>query len=258
LAVVGEEGLQLVGAPVPDTVKEAVSLVQAASDATVDQLECAVGAGLGQGAALQAVETQPALAAKKPKIRFRADVKWSWKRYYWMHLTYSLWCNLSRKNAPSRAVCMVVHKNGRPIPIGMLTLVPDFTCTILDRTKPRAYTWYLSDAPREFYSHVLQLEKIQFIARALVDYTVQSGIEANQEATLVLRADAGGGKRLKEFYEELGLAPLPDDHPAISPGRVLANGGYFKLMPEQTTEFSSYMDVYRSSNPRQLLPVEYA
>lgn len=224
----------------------------------LNQLEYAVGAGLVQVTAPHSTEAIAFSRFKSPEARHRADVRWSWRFNYYLHSFYSYWCRNYRQGGESKAVCMVVQKGGRHIPIGMLTLVPDFNCSILGNTKDRAYTWYLSDAPREFYSQALGLKKISHIAHALVDYTVQAGIEANQETTLVLRADADGGDRLKDFYERIGLSPLPDDHPAISPGRGWFHGGYFKLFPDKTKEFCCALDVYRASRTCHLSSVGHA
>ncbi|WP_339535242.1 hypothetical protein [Pseudomonas hunanensis] len=208
----------------------------------------------------QAVLNQPAAAnqASANPIRYRADVNWSWSSRFVMHRVNSWLCQLNSKGGESKAICMVVRKGGREIPIGMLTLVPSFTCKIFGLKKPRAYTWYLADAPREFYSRALGLKKITNVARALLDYTVQVGIEANQETTLVLRADTGGGQRLKDYYQGIGMTPLPDDHPVISPARLLARKGYFKLRPEHSKEFCSVMDVYRAPRHQTLSSVEHA
>lgn len=224
----------------------------------LNQLECAVGAGIVQISTSQSAEVSAISSIKPAGARHRADVRWSWRFNYYLHSLYSYWRRKYRQGGESKAVCMVVQKGGRLIPIGMLTLVPDFTCKILGNTKDRAYTWYLSDAPREFYSQALGLKKISHIAHALVDYTVQAGIEANQEATLVLRADADGGERLKDFYVRIGLSPLPENHPAISPGRGWLQGGYFKLIPDKTKEFCCALDVYRASRTCHLSSVGHA
>ncbi len=224
----------------------------------LNQLECAVGAGIVQVSAPHSTEVNAISSIKPAGARHRADVRWSWRFNYYLHSLYSYWCRKYRQGGESKAVCMVVQKGGRLIPIGMLTLVPDFTCSILGITKDRAYTWYLSDAPREFYSQALGLKKISHIAHALVDYTVQAGIEANQETTLVLRADADGGEHLKDFYVRIGLSPLPEDHPAISPGRGWLRGGYFKLIPGKTKEFCFALDVYRASRTCHLSSVGHA
>lgn len=257
--VITDKGKHSAGqSPVREEIQEAVEQIEAiASAGLIEKLDCAVGAGVvsastSPGAELHAVDSA------KSQARTRADVKWSWRKNYLLHSTYSKWRRKYFKGGESKAVCMVVHKGGRAIPIGMLTLVPDFTCKILDRTKERAFTWYLSDAPREFYSNALGLKKIKLIAHALVDYTVQAGIEVNQETTLVLRSDPDGGDRLREFYTNIGLAPLPDDHPAISTARFWNKDGYFTLMPEKSMEFCSAMDVYRASRTRNLCPVANA
>ncbi|HDS1735204.1 hypothetical protein [Pseudomonas sp. BP8] len=245
---------------VAKVVQDAVEQIETVVNAgMLNQLECAVGSGLVQAPASSGSEViAPRAASLTVGVRSRADIKWSWRFIYYLHLVYSKWRKSYHKKGESKAVCMVVVKNGRYIPIGMLTLVPDFKCKIQELTKERAYTWYLSDAPREFYSRALGLSKISLIAHALVDYTVQAGIEVNQEATLVLRADAEGGERLKKFYLRIGLAPLPDDHPAISPGRLWSHGGYFKLMPDKSKEFCKAMDVYRASRTSHLSSVGHA
>jgi len=240
---------------VPDKAERIGKVVSARES---NQLEYAVGAGLVQVTTPHGTEAIAISRLKSPEARHRADVKWSWRFNYYLHSFYSIWCRKYRQGGESKAVCMVVQKGGRHIPIGMLTLVPDFNCNILGKTKDRAYTWYLSDAPREFYSQALGLKKISHIAHALVDYTVQAGIEANQETTLVLRADAGGGERLRDFYVKIGLSPLPDDHPAISPARSWFHGGYFKLFPDKTKEFCCALDVYRASRTCHLSSVGHA
>ncbi|MNE90190.1 hypothetical protein D3C80_1876780 [compost metagenome] len=92
------------------------------------------------------------------------------------------------------------------------------------------------------------MDAIFDIARALLDYTVQSGIEANEEATLVLHADIGGGSRLKKYYRDCGLTPVPAGLIPVSPARFLTtHKGYFKLKPEQSGEFIKFFDVHRAS-----------
>ncbi|MFR0713634.1 hypothetical protein ACLUS7_01115 [Enterobacterales bacterium BD_CKDN230030183-1A_HGKHYDSX7] len=186
--------------------------------------------------------------AQVKKIRYRADVDWSWSDNFDYHEINNWLAERNRRVDKSRAVCLVAKKNGNDVPIGMLTLVPTFVCTVFGLKKKRAFTWYLSDAPREFYRRVLEMDEIQNIARALLDYTVQSGIEVNQEATLVLHADIYGGARLRKYYRDCGLTPIPAGLNPISPGRFFSTRkGYFKLKPEKSGEFIKFFDVHRAS-----------
>jgi hypothetical protein len=235
-------------------VEAAVELIEAVSKFDSSSAEhVSVGVDAGISADID-IENLPV-----KKIRYRADVKWSWSNWFLMHRVNSWMCAMRSKPGVSQAVCMVARKEGRIIPIGMLTLVPSFLCTILNDKRHRAYTWYLSDAPREFYSKALSVTKIDHLARALLDYTVQAGSCANQNISLVLRADKNGGQRLRDWYEGCGMSALPETHPNISPMRFLVSrAGYFNLKAEKSKEFCQFLDVYRGSRDAKLLPVKTA
>lgn len=196
---------------------------------------------------------KPVASEETPKrtTYYRADVHWKWPRLFNFHRVNNMLADNLAIVSHSKAICMVSYKNGRPVPIGMLIVVPRYECTLFSKKKRRAFTWYLADAPKQFYAPILEIKKADDVAHALLDYCVQSGIAANQEPSLVLHADASGGMRLKDFYLGCGMTQLPDDHPAISPGRrMFPRDGYFKLKPDDVAEFSRVFDVYRLSKSK--------
>ncbi|WP_163011359.1 hypothetical protein [Pseudomonas viridiflava] len=191
-------------------------------------------------------------AQKKPR-RYRADVKWKWKDLFWRHSINNYLGERTTLIGKSHAVCMILRKNGRTFPIGMLIVVPKFLSVISGDRSSRAFSWYLADAPTEFYN-AIKSPKIENVADALLDYSIQAGHLENGYRSLLLHASPKGGDRLKKFYRsDCGMASVPVAVTAVSKARfLLSRKDYFFFDDKSATEFCSQYDVYRQPSPARL------
>jgi hypothetical protein len=133
----------------------------------------------------------------------RADVGWDWARNYGLTLLHNTACYIpGNQSGLARALALTVNTtDGDEIPVGMLTVVPEFNCNIENVVATRTFAWYLADAPRAFYSTVLGVDPVKGVALALLDCAIQSGFDAGSNGATLLHADPNGGHKLTEFYE---------------------------------------------------------
>lgn len=173
-----------------------------------------------------------------PKLRIRADVGWNWKRFSYYALAHDA-AFIAQENRSTTKLCVVAvpedpnHTEKDYFPIGMLILVPKFECNAPAKAD-RAFTWYLSNAPREAYDTYLKDEhgkgvRIEGVAKMLLDCVVQAAIDIKADGTMLLRAATEGGNHLKRFYGECRLRSLKYNNGPISFVRRRNPEEYFLL-----------------------------
>jgi len=179
------------------------------------------------------------------EYKVRADVGWDWSANYSLVLVHNL-ARLLPNNASGRAFAMslvVLTDDDEEIPVGMLTAVPEFQCQIEGVSGTRAFAWYLSDAPREFYTGLLGVAPIRGVATALLDCAVISGISAGGNGETLLHADPRGGPKLQEFYrKKCGMKQVKMENGAISLVRRFNTDQYFYMDPATAIIFTSKLD----------------
>jgi hypothetical protein len=176
--------------------------------------------------------------------RVRADVGWDWSLNYAMALIHNaarlLPANMS---GPARAFTVVVGPDNEEIPIGMLTVVPEFYCRIGGTAAKRAFVWYLADAPREFYTRVLHVAPVKGVASVLIDSAIQSGLDAGGSGATLLHADPKGGAKLQDFYmEKCGMQRVHMQEHAISALRRTNINQYFYLDTSAAKQYSARLN----------------
>lgn len=173
-----------------------------------------------------------------PDERIRADVGWNWKTFSYHALAHDA-AFVANKNRSTIKLCVVAvpedpnHTPEEYFPIGMLILVPKFECNTPTRAD-RAFTWYMSNAPREAYDHYLKDAhgkgvRIEGVAKMLLDCVVQAAIDIQADGTMLLRAATEGGKHLKRFYGDCRLRSLGYNNGPISFVRRKNPEEYFLL-----------------------------
>ncbi len=181
-------------------------------------------------------------------LKARADVGWNWRANWLLTKAHDLGCKMPGiKSGPSQALCMVVDQDGEKFPIGMLTVVPSYFCNVKGWGH-RAFTWYLADAPSEVYDQVLGQPRVQGVARALLDCTIQSALDHSQSGELLLHADPKGGEKLIEFYKDrCSMTRLAADNGDISLTRRGPSDEYFHWDQDMALEFCAQNDVRRTN-----------
>jgi hypothetical protein len=131
------------------------------------------------------------------------------------------------------------------VPIGLLTMVPEFVCTVQQHSRPRGFVWYLSDAPREHYAQ-LQVERARGVAPALLDIAIQTRIDLGVDRCTILHADPNGGPDLSAFYRRCKMNQLPRGQ-GISPLRPgwRNDGRYFQMDDPTAMQFCAGFDLSR-------------
>lgn len=162
----------------------------------------------------------------------RADVGWNWLKIYRLAGLHNVASRApGSKSGTALAWCLVISdaSSGKQFPVGMLTVVPKFSCNVNNDIRQRTFAWYLSDAPTEVYD-ALKIERIRGVATALIDTAIQSGLDLKGDGTLLLHADPEGGTKLVKFYgQKCGMMQLPNPHPPISTWRKNNPHEYFVL-----------------------------
>jgi hypothetical protein len=177
----------------------------------------------------------------------RADVHWNW----WKIRAYAGCHNFAARwpgNQSGKAVACCLTLAGEEadwVPVGMLTVVPRFRCTVDGANRDRSFVWYLSDAPEEHYRK-LRIEPMQGVARALIDTALQARIDLGFDAAALLHAAPEGGGKLQKFYEKAcGMTRVVGGSERISALRAMRPGEYFKMDGRAAQAFCSRHDIYR-------------
>lgn len=178
--------------------------------------------------------------------KIRADVGWQWGKYFLMASMQTGYSSTPGvKSGPAHALVIAAINNaGDEIPLGMLTVVPQFYCNVSDLKKIRTFTWYLSDAPGEFYQ-TMNLDAVRRVASSLLDTAIQTGLEAGLTGELLLHADKKGGDKLKDFYKYCGMSELDVDAPRVSILRWQGLDRYFYFDENSSKKFCSKFDLLR-------------
>ena len=177
----------------------------------------------------------------------RADVGWDWNLYRSLAYVHNAGVQLKGSysgKAMALAIVVRTHQN-HEIPIGMLTVVPEFYCNVANVTQTRGFAWFLADAPEEFYTQVLNVAPISGVARMLLDTAIQTTLDAKADGSLLLHADPHGGAKLVRFYTKYGMAPLRLGHPPVSILRRRNISEYFYMDSVQSAAFCAMNDPCR-------------
>lgn len=145
----------------------------------------------------------------------RADVGWNWERL----LDWAAVHNFGRLpggHGPALAMSIVVTSHTDQFPIGMLTTVPQYRCSVAGASRQRAFAWFLADAPTEAYVW-LGIPAVKNVALALLDCGIQASLDLGSDGALLLHAAPQGGTKLHRFYTRAGMARLPEGAPPITP-----------------------------------------
>lgn len=180
----------------------------------------------------------------------RADVKWNWRRI----MIYAKLFGFSAPPTPSPlgiayGWCLALDfQNGAlpHVPIGLLTLVPEFECTVQHQNRPRGFVWYLSDAPAEHYAQ-LQVDRVIGVAATLLDMSIQTRTDLGLDRCTILHADPHGGDGLLNFYTgKCNMIQLPRGQ-GISPMRPRwrNDGRYFSMDNATALAFCARFDSNR-------------
>ena len=147
----------------------------------------------------------------------RADVGWNWRLIYAYAAAHTV--AIGGGSGPALAMAIVVQPSGASsFPIGMLTAVPDFTCTAFGTTRSRGFAWFLSDAPQEVYTRVLHQPAVRGVAKALIDCSIQATLDRSFDGTHLLHADPNGGTKLTNFYVvKCGMTQLLNSNGPVTP-----------------------------------------
>lgn len=176
-------------------------------------------------------------------LRVRADVGWKWERIVTLARIWDAYAPLSESTG-SLSICMVVELgDAEDFPLGMLTVVPGFVSNALGQERRRSFAWYLSDAPREVYTDLLRRHPVRGVAHALVDCSIQAGLENEGDGTLLLHADPQGGTKLHHFYQvDCGMTRLPAGDPRISRLRFAPSEEHFHFDVAQASAYCARFD----------------
>jgi len=183
-----------------------------------------------------------------PPQDVRADVGWDWTKILGLHAIHNFAIYIpGNHSGPALALALVVlTQSGEELPIGMLTVVPQFHCSVGNVVGSRTFAWYLADAPISFYRDVLKVEPIVSVAAALIDTAIQSGLDAGMNGSLLLHADPNGGQRLANYYlQRCKMQQLPLNSPPVSPFRRKQVSQYFYMDAARAAAFSADFDCRR-------------
>lgn len=161
--------------------------------------------------------------------RHRADVGWNWKRILLLARGHNFTRRVSRSERAYAWALLLKGANGAPgIPIGLLTVVPDYNANVMGSKQGRAFVWYLADAPKELYS-TLGLAAARGVATTLLDSAVLNRLDLclSDVCTFLHAAPEGGPKLLRYYKETAKMTQIQGDWPRISLGRPYRNGEYF-------------------------------
>ncbi|MNJ41501.1 hypothetical protein D3C77_364270 [compost metagenome] len=172
-------------------------------------------------------------AITDPKGRVRADIGWDWYRIWDLASIHDL-AFMGRTHRKTLRLCVVAVPDKPNVteydyfPVGMLTLVPKFRCNA-PKEGDRAFTWFLSNAPKETYDQYLKGKRIEGVAKMLLDCVVQSAYDIDGSGEMLLRAATEGGKHLRKFYAECRLRQLKYSNGRITFFRRKYPEEYFML-----------------------------
>lgn len=196
-----------------------------------------------------AIDANYCTAIANPYGRVRADVGWDWNRI----VDYSLLHDLAftgQKHRKTLKLCVVVvpdtpdHTEYDYFPVGMLTLVPKFRSNA-PKAGDRAFTWYLSNAPKETYQRFLHGVHIEGVAKMLLDCVVQAAYDIEASGEMLLRAATEGGKHLKKFYGECRLHNLKMNNGNVTYFRRKNPEEYFLLTRINAKILTRYNNPFR-------------
>jgi len=174
----------------------------------------------------------------------RADVGWDWAHILALTQVHNVGANVpGSQSGPAFALAIVLNdQTGIEVPIGMLTVVPRFQSTVFGNARQRTFTWYLADAPGEFYA-ALDMPPVLAVARALLDCAIHSGLESGMDGSMLLHADPAGGPKLPEFYgAKCGMQRLNAGDPPISLWRRTHTSQYFHFDAAGADRFCRQFD----------------
>lgn len=185
--------------------------------------------------------------------KIRADVGWKWNRYFTGH-EYSIalrrMTGAQSNLTPTTALCLTIEQKGRLFPIGMLIALPRFFCRVKDVVRDRSFTWYLSDAPVDVYKSHFDEERVQGVAKALVDCTVQVSVAAGLHGEMLLHASPKGGAKLEGFY--LNKCRMLQLHSSDAPVSTLRwrqpRNEFYYFDQVRAMEFCRLNNVHRGSH----------
>jgi len=201
-------------------------------------------------------QAQPAInenyctSIENPNGRIRADIGWDWYKilnYAYLHdLAFT-----GQQHRGTLKLCVVVVPDTPDVtpydyfPVGMLTLVPKFRCNAPSRAD-RAFTWYLSNAPKETYERFLDGVRIEGVAKMLLDCVVQAAYDIGASGEMLLRAATEGGKHLKKFYGECRLSHLKESNGRVTFFRRKVPQEYFLLNKTNARFLARCNDPFRA------------
>jgi hypothetical protein len=176
----------------------------------------------------------------------RADVHWNWRsilRYAQLHNFATRWPG--NRSGKAIALCLALAGDGvERMPIGMLTVVPEFSCSVAGVPEHRSFVWFLSDAPAEWYLD-LRIQPARGVAKVLIDTALQTRIDLGLDAACLLHADPSGGEKLLGFYEQgCGMVRVDGSH-RVSALRPMRPGEYFQMDDVRARSFCSKLDSNR-------------
>jgi hypothetical protein len=177
----------------------------------------------------------------------RADVHWNWRHNLRLAQLHNFATRVpGNRSGKSVAWSLVLTDAGaKRFPIGMLTVVPDFNCTVEGVSGSRSFVWYLSDAPAECY-HDLGIRPARGVAKVLIDTALQTRLEMGLDGASLLHADPRGGEKLLKFYETgCGMLRVDDTGERISIFRPMRPGEYFRMEDAEARLFCSKLDSNR-------------
>jgi hypothetical protein len=176
----------------------------------------------------------------------RADVGWDWTRNFALMALNNLALFSANWAGRAQGYALLIDDAGESdIPIGMLTMVPQFDTTVHGVSRDRTFTWYLSDAPSELYD-ALNVVPLKLVAKALLDTSIIAALIGGLDGESLLHADPAGGTRLLDFYEKsCKMTPVPRSNVRISKLRSGNTGGYFLFEPQDSLNFTNQFSPYR-------------
>ena len=173
----------------------------------------------------------------------RADVGWNW----WHILTLLTLHNAAtvlplNRSGLGYGWALLLGEHGHDIPLGLMTMVPEFHCKVDGVDRSISFVWYFADAPAA-YLQERSLPTVRNIAKALLDTAIQTRIDIVGDASTLLRAAPAGGPRLKTFYEKhCEMTPLKPTSQRVSWFRSSPSDEYFELSDIKSRNFSQSFD----------------
>jgi hypothetical protein len=179
--------------------------------------------------------------------RVRADADWNWWRILALLRLHNAATILPlNQSGKGFGWAIVPEQSNTSVPIGLVTVVPLFRCSINGVEAHRAFAWYMSDAPEEYFKKFAQ-PLVEDIAVTLLDTAIQTRADLEEDRSMVLRAAPSGGPRLAKFYEDkCGMRRIANMTTRFSWMRAPIENEYFEFSHEKATQFCRNFDSRRS------------